>query len=413
MPTVTGFTPHPKQRQIIEQILSSKSKFHVASIGRQFGKSLAAENIVLYWAINHAPVKILWVAPVYSQTTKVHKEIYNAIVNTGIVQSNNYSDNELTLKTGSTIYFRSAERYDNIRSWTYDYAVIDEAAFIKEEAWTEAIRPTLAVRGKKVIFISTPKGKNWFHTLYQLGQSEDYPNYKSYKGSSYDTPFISREELEDARKTLPEDVFRQEYLAEFIDGGGTIFRDIKERYYKSQDWPKPEGKVYCGIDLGKQLDYTCATFMDAKGNVVYVYRDHQKAWSTMVNEIMKHIKRFNATVLVEINSIGDVIFEQIKNQWQDTHPFITIHKSKNEIIEGLILDFNDMNIAIPPEELFGPLSHELEVFTYEYSPKTRSIKYGHPVGMNDDTVISLAIANYHRKQNKNYGRYSIGAVKIQ
>ena len=62
--------------------------------------------------------------------------------------SNNYSDNYMELKTGSSIYFRSAERYDNIRGFTFDYAIIDEAAFIKQEAWTEAIRPTLVVRGK-------------------------------------------------------------------------------------------------------------------------------------------------------------------------------------------------------------------------------------------------------------------------
>jgi hypothetical protein len=406
MPKVTGFTPHPKQREIINNILSSQSKFHVASIGRQFGKSLAAENIVLYWAINHRPVKILWVAPVYSQTSKVHKELVNAIVNTGIIESNNYSDNELKLKTGSTIYFRSAERYDNIRSWTYDYAVLDEAAFIREEAWNEAIRPTLAVRGKKVIFISTPKGKNWFHNLYQLGQSEDYENYKSYTGSSYDTPYISKEELEDAKKTLPADVFRQEYMAEFIDGGGEVFKEIHRRYYVGTDWWKPEGKVYCGVDLGKQEDYTVATFVDEKGNVVYVYRDNQKEWNTMVKAIVELIRKFNATTMIEVNSIGDVIFEQIKNQWQDTHPFVTNNKSKNEIIEGLILDFNNYDVMIPSKDIFEPLTRELEVFTYDYSPKTRTLKYGHPNGFHDDTVMSLAIANYCRKTKKTLGSYN-------
>jgi hypothetical protein len=93
---------------------------------------------------------------------------------------------------------------------------MDEAAFMKEETWTEAVRPTLAVRGKKVLFLSTPKGKNWFYDMYQIGLSNDYTNYKSYKGSSYDTPFISHAEIEDAKKTLPENVFRQEYLAEFL-----------------------------------------------------------------------------------------------------------------------------------------------------------------------------------------------------
>jgi len=111
--------------------------------------------------------------------------------------------------------------------------------------------------------------------------------------------------------------------------------------------------------------------------------------------------------MIEINSMGDVIFEQLKKQWQDTHPFITSHKSKNEIIEGLILDMNESNIWIPSAELFPALVSELEVFTYEYNPRTRNIRYGHPSGFHDDTVMSLAIANYNRKQNKQVGAYAV------
>jgi hypothetical protein len=111
--------------------------------------------------------------------------------------------------------------------------------------------------------------------------------------------------------------------------------------------------------------------------------------------------------MVEVNSIGDVIFEQLKNQWANTHPFTTTSKSKNEIIEGLILDMNETQIHIPSRSLFSFLWDELTVFTYEYNPKTRSLRYGHPSGLHDDTVISLAIANYCRKTNKSYGSYTV------
>ena len=111
--------------------------------------------------------------------------------------------------------------------------------------------------------------------------------------------------------------------------------------------------------------------------------------------------------MVEVNSIGDVIYEQIKNQWQDTHPFVTTSKSKNEMIEGLILDMNNRAVTIPDGHLFPWLLSELEVFTYSYNPKTRSIKYGHPTGLHDDCVISLAIVNYNRKQNKTLGTYAV------
>ena len=399
-----GFTPHQKQKEIIQSILGSTSKFHIASIGRQFGKSLMGMNLLLYWAINDKPCKILWVSPVYSQCAKVHKELYNAIAASGIVEQNNFSSNELTLKTGSTILFRSAERYDNIRGLTLDYAIIDEAAFIKDDAWAEAIKPTLLVRGKKVLFISTPKGKNWFHDLYQLGLSDDHPNYMSYTGSSYDTPYIEDSEIEEAKRTIPENVFRQEYLAAFIDSGGEVFTNIDKNTFTA--YSQPEGKVYCGIDLGKQEDYTVATFIDSTGKIVYIYRANGQEWTTMTNEILNRVRRWSATTMIEVNSIGDVVYELVKKQWQDTHPFITSSKSKNEIIEGLILDFNEDTIRMPSKELFQPLYSELSTFTYEYNPKTRNIRYGHPAGMHDDTVMSLAIANYNRKVNKQLGSYS-------
>jgi len=401
----TGFTPHTKQRAMVNEIISSAAKYHVACVGRQFGKSLMAINLSLYWMINNGPVKVLWVSPVYSQTTKVQKELMQAIGGSGIVKNCNYSDNYIRLKNGSEILFRSAEKYDNIRGLTVDYGILDEAAFMKEDAWKEAIKPVFLVKGKKVLFISTPKGKNWFHELFQLAKSTDYTNYKAYTGSSYDTPYIAIEEIEDAKKTLPPNVFQQEYLAKFIDSGGEVFSNLDKNTFTQ--YPRPNGKVYCGIDLGKQEDFTVATFQDSAGQVVDIYRANNKEWTAMVNDIMQLVRRYSATVMVEVNSIGDVIYEQIKNQWQDTHPFVTTSKSKNEMIEGLILDMNESTVRIPDGQLFPWLLSELEVFTYSYNPKTRSIKYGHPTGLHDDCVISLAIVNYNRKQNKTLGTYAV------
>lgn len=403
--TFTGITPHPKQREMIEGILSSDAKYHVACVGRQYGKSMMAMNLMLYWGINHGPCKILWVSPVYSQCAKVLKELMSAIQDSGIVKSCNYSANEMTLQNGSRFIFRSAERYDNIRGETCDYGVIDEAAFCKDEAWTEAIKPVFLVRGKKVLFISTPKGANWFKTLFQLGRSEDNPQYAAYTGSSYDTPYIAAEDIDDAKKTLPDNVFKQEYLAQFIDSGGEVFTDIDRNCI--DQYARPNGRIYCGIDLGKQEDFTVATFMNSDGSIIDIYRNNKVEWSMMVRDILAKVRQYNATVLVEVNSIGDVIYEQLKKEWQDTHPFITSSKSKNEIIEGLILDMNEITIKIPSRQVFPYLYDELSVFTYDYNPKTRNIRYGHPSGLHDDTVMSLAICNYHRKSNKTYGVYAV------
>lgn len=359
-------------------------------------------NLVLDWSINNPLTTILWVSPVYSQTTKVQKELYKSIVDTGIVDSCNYSENIINLKNGSEIIFRSAERYDNIRGYTIDYCIIDEAAFIKEEAWTEAIKPTMLVRGKKCLFLSTPKGKNWFYNLYQMGLSDDHHEYKSYKGTSKDNPYADIKEIEDSRKTLPENVYRQEYMADFIEGGGEVFTNIQT----FDNYPISSGTIYCGIDLGRQDDYSVATLMDSEGRVIEVYRQRQQQWTIIINDIVEVLRSSGAHAIIEVNSIGDVIYEEIKKRYNKITPFVTTNKSKQEIIEGLILDFNEGNISIPSQKLFGPLYNELNSFTYEYSPKTRSIKYGSPTGLHDDCVISLALANYARKTMKKRGQYN-------
>ena len=143
-----------------------------------------------------------------------------------------------------------------------------------------------------------------------------------------------------------------------------------------------------------------------RGYIVDIYRANLQDWSQMIQEMLLKIKKWNATVMVESNSIGDVVVEMIKKQWQNTHPFATTSKSKNEIIEGLAVDLNNIEVYIPNEELFAPLQFELGIYEYDYSPKARSIRYNAPPSFHDDCVMSLAIANHNRKENKSIGTYS-------
>ena len=401
--TYEGFSPHTKQREIIDSIIEGPAKYHIICVGRQFGKSLLAENLALYYAINEAGCNILWCSPTWSQANKVQKELARAIGHSGIIESNNYSSGELTLRTGSTIYFRSTERYDNIRGITCSYGFLDEAAFMANEAFREAIEPVFLVRGKRVVFLSTPKGRNFFYDLYQLGASPDHSNYKSYRGRSSDSPFIDVQAIIEAKKTLPDKVFRQEYEAEFIDDGGEVFSGLSNITFTQ--WPKATKPIYCGIDVGR-VDWTVATFMDSSGQVVDIYRNNSVNWSDMVRDISNKAREWDAQCMIEVNGVGDPIYEQLRAQWPKIETFTTTNKSKQEIIEGLILDVNEENIRIPHEDLFRPLFHEMSIFTYDYSPKTRSIRYGHPPGMHDDTVMSLALANYCRKQRRTYGSYA-------
>jgi hypothetical protein len=108
-----------------------------------------------------------------------------------------------------------------------------------------------------------------------------------------------------------------------------------------------------------------------------------------------------------VNSIGDVLYEQIRKQYPGVQPFITSNDSKQNLIEDLIMCLNEEKIKLPSPELNADLYKELSVFTYEYSPKSRKVKYGSPNGFHDDCVISLALSYHSFKRKATYGTYTI------
>jgi hypothetical protein len=273
--------------------------------------------------------------------------------------------------------------------------VCDEFAFMSEQSWTEVLRATVIVKGKKVLLISTPKGRNHFYKLYQLDGYN--PQYKSFTMTSYDNPMINPTEIDDARATLPDHVFRQEYLAEFIDGGAGMFKDVKITLE-----PELTGKYYAGIDIGRADDYTVLTILNNKAEMVYCNRWRHMDWSEIVRELSKELTKYNPDTLVEVNSVGDAVCEMIMdaNKTVYVDSFVTTSKSKKDIVENLIVANQDKTLKVLDVDW---LLKEMEVFSYEYNPKTRSVKYSAPFGFHDDGVMSLAIAyESYRRGEKSF-----------
>lgn len=407
---IEGSDLHPGQSRVVDAILGP-AKYVTCVAPRQTGKSFVAQQIILYWALTFPGAKIFWIAPTYAQARKPFDELYEGIAAAGVIKSANRSNFELKFKNGSVVYFKSVERPDNIRGFTADFMICDESAYYGEDAWTSVLKPIMLVKGKKVLFISTPRGKNWFYNMYQYGLSAEYPDYATIRMHYHENPFVDQAEIEEAKRTLPEHIYQAEYEGSFVDSGQTVFTNLDQCTFHK--WPKQSGRVYMGVDLGRQGDFTVATVMDDAGRVLEIYRDNQKEWHTMIDNIVKLAKKWQAQVLVEANSIGDVVYEQIKRQWPKTEPFNTTSSSKQQIIESLIVAFNKQEIQIPSRELFGALRFELEVFEYKYSPTARTVQYTAPNGLHDDTVMSLAIAWRAKEQMKTSGQYVMGNVKMQ
>ena len=407
---VRGSDLHDGQLRVVDAI-QSEAKYITCVAPRQTGKSFIAQQVALYWALNNPGAKIFWIAPTYQQARKPFDELVEGIHGAGVIKSANRSNFELKFKNSAVIYFKSVERPDNIRGYTGDFMICDEAAYYSEEVWSSVLKPIMLVKGRTVLFISTPRGKNWFFNMYQAGLNEDQPDYMTIRMHYDENPFVDQAEIEEARRTLPEHIYQAEYEGSFVDSGLTVFTGLEECTFHA--WPRQQGRVYMGVDLGRQKDWTVATVIDDAGQVLEIYRDNQKEWSIMVDQIVKLAKKWNAHVLVEVNNIGDVIHDQIKRQWSRTEPFTTTNASKQQIIEALIIAFNKQDVRIPSRELFSALLFELEMFEYKYSAKARVIQSEAPKGQHDDTVMSLAIANHARQKMKSAGLYAVGHTKLR
>lgn len=399
--TVELYKPHEKQLEI-HNALENDCKYTLVSIGRQFGKTVMGENQATKWALENKWL-MAWISPTYKQCKKVFKDFRRALDGLNIYSKKpNESDLIIYFTSGSELRFYSAEAYDSIRGETFDAAIGDEMAFWKREAWTEVIKATLLVKGKKFLGLSTPKGKNLFYELCQQHNVND--DYQFFKGTSYDNPYVNPEEIEDAKRTLPESVFKQEYLAEFLEDGGAVFSNIKEAIKEGIKG----GRYYFGLDLGKANDYTVLTIVNDKNEEVFCERWRQMDWSKIINNVVKTLNEYQPAGFIECNGAQDSIYEQIRNKVNYSKskikPFVTTAKSKPIIIEDLIVSFEDNTIGVIGKD--WQLA-ELEQFSFEYNHKTRKIKYEAPTGLHDDYVMSRAICNHALRLLKNTGVYNI------
>lgn len=383
---------HSGQKRILEHILKNKSaKYVTIKTSRQFGKTLFAIQLLLNHAINEKS-SIGWFSPYISQSKSILKKILNALNNSGLLKSVNQSDRIIELINGSSINFFGVDNPDAIRGYSFNYIICDEAAFYSKNVFEEVIRPTLLVKGKKCYIISTPKGKNnWFYKYY----IQDTKQYTSISGSYTENKYIDLDEIEAAKTTLPDHIFRQEYLGEFLDSEFQVFQNI-EGCSVLKKWASPTTNNYAGLDLGRKNDYTVLTILNENGEVVEIYRTDNKLWANQIIEIIKRLKKYNAYCYVDATGVGDAIFEQIKNQYKYIYGYVITgsgKESKQNLIEKLIISIQEEKIKLPVKELYEELYNEFSAFQCLYSPNSRSIKYEAISGYHDDIILSLSLSN--------------------
>lgn len=417
MQTVEIVLPKLKkwQQDVYDEVAhkgGSGMKFVLKS-SRQKGKSILANVLLLTYAIEHKSTSVV-VEPVMAQSRRMHKQLCDWLANTGIIKSANSTLLTIEFCNGSEILFKSAEMDDNLRGFTVSkngLLVIDEGAFIKQSAY-EILWPITEACQAPTLVISTPLFRDSeFYRLYTQGNSDEFPNVKSFDWQNYDmSELMPPEKVEYFRKTMSPIRFRSEILGEFIDDGSFIFGNFQKNYGYSQKPPK-----YAAIDwaTGKNEkdDYSCLVLMDEDRVVVDIkfYRviDPMALVDTLAGVINSTATLINVTV--EENSLGEVYRSALKRKMLNKgilKSFLTTNDSKRRIIEQLIKAFAESDVTIPEDPR---LKEQLQHYEIEQTP-TGKVTYNAQSGFNDDAVIALALAYDAATKYKNKKAFEYALV---
>ena len=299
--TALGAKLHDTQIEVVKD----KHRFRVICAGRRWGKSVLSQLIILRWATEQ--IGTYWiVSPTYRQGQQIHWRALNQLVPREWVAKKNEVELSITLKNGSTIELKGAENPDALRGVKLRGLVIDEIASIRnwDWLWSEVLRPTLTDYSAPALFISTPKGYNHFYDLFTQGQS-DNSDYKSWRFTSYDNPYIPKEEIDNAKRELTEDTFYQEYMADFRKYTGLVYKEFDRQIHVIEPFDIPQGwSIYRCMDFGSTNPTACLwVAVDSDGNW-YVVQEHYQTGET----IDYHAGRINAEPLSSrgvVSTYGD------------------------------------------------------------------------------------------------------------
>lgn len=379
-----------------EQIEEDSHRFRVVACGRRWGKTLMAMREIFQMILRGYTLtgerQRSWVVSPTFPLVREDWLIAETLLQDAII-SKHQTEMKMDFGKLGFLEFKSAEREDEgLRGAGLDSVVIDEASRVSRKSWERGIRPSLADKQGRAIFISTPKGKNWFYDLFRLGQ-EGRTDIKSWQYPTYTNPYFPKEEWEIILKTTPEIILKQEYLADFLDDEASVFRNVNSCIRGILEEPKDTEEYTIGLDLGRAEDFTVAVVLkNSNCQLVNIYRQKEIDWSLQKQQIRALTSKYKKSlVFIDSTGVGDPIEEDLRKSGVITRNYHFTNQSKYELVEQLMIGIEQGLLGIPDCEQTKFLIEELKSFTYETLPSGR-LRYSAPEGLHDDGVIALGLA---------------------
>jgi hypothetical protein len=362
---------------------STKSGKTVGSIAWLVEQALGGKPGWNYW----------WVAPGYNQAEIAYRRIKLGLTKGSFVAFDTPTPRISTM-AGTWIWFKSADNADALYGEDVYAAIIDEASRCAESSW-HAIRSTLTATRGPIRIIGNVKGrKNWFYNLARQAEAEmaTQPD-ASHRRMHYAcitaddavrAGVLDAEEIEDARQTLPEKIFRELYYAEPGDDTGNPF-GLEHIRACTIDNLAAGPVVSWGIDLAKSQDYFVCIGLNEHGAVAQFQRWRGLPWRTSIRRVWQLVGE-DTPALVDSTGVGDPVLEELQHEHGNFFGFHFSATGKQKIMEGLAVSIQSRELQFPK----GFIPSELEMFEYEFT--RTGVRYSAPEGQHDDCVCSLALA---------------------
>jgi len=391
----------PKPHAAQGQILGEARRFNVVSLGRRAGKSTLAQHLLATHALRHQQ-PVGYFAPTYKLLAEFWRDIRNALVPVTLAKSE--QDHRLELVGGGVVECWSLDDPNPARGRKYGLIVIDEAAMVRDmlDIWQLALRPTLADLVGSAWFMSTPRGLNHFWELWQRGRDPLRADWMSWQMPTSVNPFISEHEIEAAKLDLPERVFAQEFLAQFLqEQGGGVFRGVTAVSRLEPRGPSVGHDYVIGVDWARSADFTVFSIVDASTlEQVALDRFSQVDYELQSERLHGWAQVYHPRLIVaEANAMGRPLVERLQQGYQrlvgpprpplPVWAWTSTNAVKAAMVQALALAIEHGSLTLLEDEV---QTGELLAFEATTLP-SGVMRYAAPQGQHDDTVIALGLAN--------------------
>ena len=369
-----GIEPNTSQNAIINAVNNPKYRFVCAAVSRRQGKTYIS-NIIGQLVCLVPNSHVLLMSPNYSLSQISFDLQRNLIKHFDLeVVRDNAKDKVIELSNNSTIRMGSINQVDSVVGRSYDLIIFDEAALTDgRDAFNVALRPTLDKDNSKAIFISTPRGRNnYFAEFYYRGFSEEFPEWCSVKATYHENPRVSESDIIEARKTMSEAEFAQEYMADFNVYEGQVWAFNHEECLADLSQLDTTGMdIFAGLDVGyKDPTAFCVFAYDWDKRKYYLvdeYMDSEKTTEQHALQIQKLIQKWDIDYIY-IDSAA----QQTRYDFAQNYDITTIN-AKKSVLDGIghvggIVDNDDLIVNQTCKEAISSLDQ------YQWDPNPNLLK---------------------------------------